>query len=160
MSDTQLIDLTEDQKYARIKDLKSIIAILTEELSDLETELGATQKDKVVTVPGVGRFERFRTSAKETYDHDRLKAQVIRVAREERIATDDGEIIEDPVERTMFVISKAASFSWRVGDKKNPTNPEKPGLIRFGIEADQFREKEKGILKVKLIAGDVAEGGE
>ena len=139
------------KKYARIVEINEWIAALKEELSDLETELGAKQPKKHEDVPGIGRFERYRTSAKTTWDSERLRAQCIQVAREQRIATDDGEIIEDPVERTVFVLSKAAAFDWRVGKEE-----ERTGLAAFGIQADQYREKEKGILKVRLISKEVA----
>jgi len=138
---------SDAKKYARLVEINEWIAALKEELSDLETELGAKQPKKWEDVPNIGRFERYRTTAKTTWDDQRLRSQCIQAAREQRIATDDGEIIEDPVERAVFVLSTAAAFTWRVGKVE-----ERTGLAAFGIDADQYREKEKGILKVKLVS--------
>lgn len=145
-------EITDEEtaaKYRRLVEIDEAIAELKSEKSDIETELGTAQTQKFAVVASVGRFERYRTSAKVTYDDDALRAQVVQVARG-TVATDDGEIIEDPVERAVFVLNKTARMEWRVGDPELRT-----GLAAFGIEADQYREKVGGILKVKLVPSEV-----
>jgi hypothetical protein len=134
----------------RLYEIDTKIDELKKEKTRLEQELLAEMPEKVLTIPGLVRFERHKKADRKAWQHDDIRGALIRKIRAGEARYVDPatrEIVpEDQLATTVRVMNDCAHVDyWRVGK-----------LAEYGINAGDYCETNWGREVIEIIPLDGA----
>lgn len=138
-----------------IREVQRKLAMLISQTDgDVSRLVLAQPKGEPVIIEGLGALETKRRSTKTRWESDRLFGLLVdRICDEGFVDPHTGEMVGDPAtakriaeglrERLAAAIPLTPSMSWRVG-----------GLKAAGIEANDWREQERGPFTTRIITSE------
>jgi hypothetical protein len=97
---------------------------------------------KVMEFPGIGAVEKVRGKSRTAWKHDDLAAKMLGLSRQpsNRIADDDGEVLETPEEAALRLLRECAHISyWKLEPLKE-----------HGIDPDEYAETKQGKVGIRF----------
>lgn len=122
--------------WLEVKEASDQLSIVCKQL---ESRLAAAMKNKVMSLDGIGTFEKAPAVSRKSWDHPLLAQKIVAKALDSRqIDSETGEVEDRAEVATKALLSTAGISYWRVGEVK-----------KLGIDPDQYCDKEYGAPRVK-----------
>lgn len=109
------------------------------EKAEMEQDLAANMEDKVLTIPGVGTFERHRKTDRRSWDHDGLRREIIKHTQRD-VDSLTGEV-ESEAEAQMRTFITVAHVDYYRSKE----------LAKINVPIDEFCETLRGGYAIQFI---------
>lgn len=137
----ELLDKEEISDLAReVLQARELVRVARDITNRIEQALARAMTEKKMVVEGLGVLERQVDVSRKNWDHKRLASKLVAAAIEKYAMENEGELLDRRTGQVVLdAIEKSCRTEWRV-----------TGLGEYGIDADDFCDKEFGQPRVRI----------